>query len=273
MAMSKENNSILPKDIKKRIYKSRKQRPCDNCRKRKSCCIIENGIPCKLCKMFNKKCTFDKGPVYNNDNSNNRNKSKNKSMSTTVGGQLQQVTTINTVTMVNHHLPVSSYPQAYQSGESFHSIETPNTVSSNSPCTPSTFSKTSSSSSNNNSLIQVKQENGTSIGNVDTRQSSSENSGYYNDYNFVNRDDPSYAQIMNMMSSHNHDSHNHEGMVMVMPDYADGNMYGYDAEYDNAESNFENFLNNAPFDLDMNMDSLNFQANFFDFSLEYEQMR
>lgn len=55
--LSKQSNLLRP-------YKSRTQRPCDFCRKRKTCCIIEKSIPCTLCIKFNKGvCTFNEGPV------------------------------------------------------------------------------------------------------------------------------------------------------------------------------------------------------------------
>lgn len=50
-------NSVRP-------YKSRSKRPCDFCRRRKTCCIIENLIPCMACAQFNKGvCTFLEGPL------------------------------------------------------------------------------------------------------------------------------------------------------------------------------------------------------------------
>lgn len=50
-------NSVRP-------YKSRSKRPCDFCRRRKTCCIIENLIPCMACALFNKgTCTFLEGPL------------------------------------------------------------------------------------------------------------------------------------------------------------------------------------------------------------------
>lgn len=215
MAMTKENNQILPKDIKKRIYKSRKQRPCDNCRKRKSCCIIEDGIPCKLCKMFNKKCTFDKGPVYNNDK-----KKKEK--------QVQQQ-------------PINQNPS-------------PN--SSMSPSTPS------NSFPGPTTMMMVKQEQQQeqlipATCSNDDHMSLLDNNGYYNDYNFIN-----HQQLYN---------HHHQMSSMNFGSNVNHNSV-YD-EVDGLNPNFENYLNNFPLDLDMNIDALNFQANFFDFSLEYEQMR
>lgn len=47
-----------------RPYKSRSKRPCDFCRRRKTCCIIEKTIPCMACVQFNKgQCTFISGPL------------------------------------------------------------------------------------------------------------------------------------------------------------------------------------------------------------------
>lgn len=47
-----------------RQYKSRKQRPCDFCRKRKVCCIINGSLPCVRCEKLNGgECTFNDGPI------------------------------------------------------------------------------------------------------------------------------------------------------------------------------------------------------------------
>lgn len=55
--LSSEVNSVRP-------YKSRSSRPCDFCRKRKTCCIIQDLIPCMACASFNKGCcTFLEGPI------------------------------------------------------------------------------------------------------------------------------------------------------------------------------------------------------------------
>ena len=62
-------NSVRP-------YKSRSKRPCDFCRRRKTCCIIDKSIPCMACAQFNKgRCTFveeplkrsKRGSVYDDD--------------------------------------------------------------------------------------------------------------------------------------------------------------------------------------------------------------
>lgn len=55
--LSSEVNSVRP-------YKSRSSRPCDFCRKRKTCCIIQDLIPCMACVAFNRdQCTFVNGPI------------------------------------------------------------------------------------------------------------------------------------------------------------------------------------------------------------------
>ncbi|PWN31434.1 uncharacterized protein FA14DRAFT_158677 [Meira miltonrushii] len=47
-----------------RAYRSRKDRPCDSCRKRKSRCIIEEtGQDCQSCRMNNRNCTFEMSPT------------------------------------------------------------------------------------------------------------------------------------------------------------------------------------------------------------------
>ncbi|KAF2209038.1 hypothetical protein CERZMDRAFT_47994 [Cercospora zeae-maydis SCOH1-5] len=47
-----------------RKYKSRKQRPCDACRRRKVCCIREPGdAACSLCRMQSQNCSYDLGPT------------------------------------------------------------------------------------------------------------------------------------------------------------------------------------------------------------------
>ncbi|KAK8441431.1 hypothetical protein ACI3LY_000262 [Candidozyma auris] len=59
-ALASQVNSMRP-------YKSRSKRPCDFCRRRKTCCIIENSIPCLACVQFNKgNCTFVNGPLKRN---------------------------------------------------------------------------------------------------------------------------------------------------------------------------------------------------------------
>ncbi|GEQ72543.1 hypothetical protein JCM33374_g6230 [Metschnikowia sp. JCM 33374] len=55
--LASQVNSVRP-------YKSRSKRPCDFCRRRKTCCIIENSIPCMACAQFNKgECTFLEQPL------------------------------------------------------------------------------------------------------------------------------------------------------------------------------------------------------------------
>ncbi|KAF2765730.1 hypothetical protein EJ03DRAFT_330720 [Teratosphaeria nubilosa] len=47
-----------------RKYKSRKERPCDACRRRKVCCIREAGDEaCSLCRMQHGVCRYDQGPT------------------------------------------------------------------------------------------------------------------------------------------------------------------------------------------------------------------
>ncbi|KAM3420876.1 hypothetical protein BST61_g4113 [Cercospora zeina] len=47
-----------------RKYKSRKQRPCDACRRRKVCCIREPGdAACSLCRMQSQTCSYNLGPT------------------------------------------------------------------------------------------------------------------------------------------------------------------------------------------------------------------
>lgn len=47
-----------------RKYKSRKERPCDACRRRKVCCIREPGDDaCSLCRMQQTICQYDQGPT------------------------------------------------------------------------------------------------------------------------------------------------------------------------------------------------------------------
>ncbi|PVH13909.1 uncharacterized protein CXQ87_002028 [Candidozyma duobushaemuli] len=56
-ALANKVNSVRP-------YKSRTKRPCDFCRRRKTCCIIEKSTPCLACVQFNKgNCTFVSGPL------------------------------------------------------------------------------------------------------------------------------------------------------------------------------------------------------------------
>ncbi|EME83990.1 uncharacterized protein MYCFIDRAFT_173052 [Pseudocercospora fijiensis CIRAD86] len=53
-----------PNQNQGRKYKSRKERPCDACRRRKVCCIREPGDDaCSLCRMQNTSCRYDQGPT------------------------------------------------------------------------------------------------------------------------------------------------------------------------------------------------------------------
>lgn len=46
-----------------RRYKSKHQRPCDFCRRRRAACRIEStGPPCGLCKAYGRECTFAEAP-------------------------------------------------------------------------------------------------------------------------------------------------------------------------------------------------------------------
>lgn len=45
-----------------RLYKSRKCRPCDACRRRKVTCDMPNGPPCHRCTGKDQQCTFEEGP-------------------------------------------------------------------------------------------------------------------------------------------------------------------------------------------------------------------
>ncbi|OKL63407.1 hypothetical protein UA08_01770 [Talaromyces atroroseus] len=59
------NNNKMPRETaapKGRIYKSRKTRPCDACRRRKVACDMPAGPPCRRCMHMDKACTFDEGP-------------------------------------------------------------------------------------------------------------------------------------------------------------------------------------------------------------------
>ncbi|KAF4500727.1 transcriptional regulatory [Fusarium agapanthi] len=41
-----------------RKYMSKRQRPCDFCRSRKTACRIESSPPCRLCQQYGRECTF-----------------------------------------------------------------------------------------------------------------------------------------------------------------------------------------------------------------------
>ena len=45
-----------------RRYKSKSQRPCDFCRKRRAACRIISTPPCELCKSHSHQCTFAHSP-------------------------------------------------------------------------------------------------------------------------------------------------------------------------------------------------------------------
>lgn len=66
-------NSVRP-------YKSRSKRPCDFCRRRKTCCIIEKLIPCLACIQFDRgECTFLEGPIKRTNRSISERKKANAS--------------------------------------------------------------------------------------------------------------------------------------------------------------------------------------------------
>ncbi|KAH8660289.1 fungal-specific transcription factor domain-containing protein [Xylariales sp. PMI_506] len=46
-----------------RPYRSRVQRPCDRCRRRKTACILLTDPPCRSCAKASRECTFDLPPV------------------------------------------------------------------------------------------------------------------------------------------------------------------------------------------------------------------
>jgi len=59
MAAAAINNSeILPV----RKYRSRKQKPCDNCRRRRVCCVRDAEGDCALCSRRSIPCTFSSKP-------------------------------------------------------------------------------------------------------------------------------------------------------------------------------------------------------------------
>ncbi|KAH8885857.1 hypothetical protein GQ53DRAFT_659094 [Thozetella sp. PMI_491] len=45
-----------------RRYMSKRDRPCDFCRSRKSACHFDHGPPCRLCAARGRHCTFDQAP-------------------------------------------------------------------------------------------------------------------------------------------------------------------------------------------------------------------
>lgn len=62
--MAKSNNFELSRLYSTRPYKSRHQRPCDFCRKRKTCCIMTSEDCCLNCVKSNGGiCTFNEAPV------------------------------------------------------------------------------------------------------------------------------------------------------------------------------------------------------------------
>ncbi|CUM63838.1 uncharacterized protein PRCAT00001423001 [Priceomyces carsonii] len=77
-------------ESKERPYRSRKFRPCDSCRKRKSCCIIVGGPPCKTCQIRCNPCTFTESAL--------RHKSRAKT-NTDKAGENSNGTKVNKLTI------------------------------------------------------------------------------------------------------------------------------------------------------------------------------
>lgn len=46
-----------------RPYRSKRQRPCDVCRRRKHACRLDGPPPCTICRLLKTNCTFDQPPV------------------------------------------------------------------------------------------------------------------------------------------------------------------------------------------------------------------
>lgn len=46
-----------------RGYRSRRCRPCDSCRAKKTYCHLDGAPPCRLCRQQNRQCTFVFGPI------------------------------------------------------------------------------------------------------------------------------------------------------------------------------------------------------------------
>ncbi|KAL4947402.1 fungal-specific transcription factor domain-containing protein [Aspergillus filifer] len=56
-------SSDPPPQSSHRLYRSRKQRPCDACRRRKICCVREASSPaCSLCTLRSTTCTYHSQP-------------------------------------------------------------------------------------------------------------------------------------------------------------------------------------------------------------------
>ncbi|CCH46276.1 hypothetical protein BN7_5868 [Wickerhamomyces ciferrii] len=250
MALSKENNNIIPKDVKKRLYKSRKQRPCDNCRKRKSCCIIEDGIPCKLCKMFNKSCTFEKGPVYTTTKLPSKKALKQQkqqqlqqqsliqSFKTQAG--ISSASSLNFQPLIdNQHISIQSQTPTYHQSH---------IANSSTPETPSLYNEQRSNSAGseisndvhnfptpiNDSIDMYLNSHGINL-DIDALAATSLSQEQYP------------QQTFNQQSVHEHTCQGHDEGLEELWD--------------------------MPFDLDMNLDALNFQAGFFDnLNIDFEQL-
>lgn len=55
-------NMPTSKRPKPRLYRSRKEKPCDNCRRRRTCCIRDVDQDCALCNARGVHCTFNSKP-------------------------------------------------------------------------------------------------------------------------------------------------------------------------------------------------------------------
>ena len=52
-----------PEAVPIRKYRSRKQKPCDNCRRRRVCCVRDAEGDCALCSRRSIPCTFSSAPA------------------------------------------------------------------------------------------------------------------------------------------------------------------------------------------------------------------
>ncbi len=83
--------SESPKERNGRKYRSRKQRPCDLCRSRKTHCKIqESEAACELCKKLKRSCTFVMEPSRRTHNPRTRTRRLSP-----LPGEAQDVSTIN----------------------------------------------------------------------------------------------------------------------------------------------------------------------------------
>ncbi|OWB62089.1 hypothetical protein B5S29_g3005 [[Candida] boidinii] len=107
----KESTPPTKLSASERPYKSRKQRPCDLCRKRKTRCIILGSGPCQLCKKLNGNCEFtDKVPPINRHKKSDQiqsNTDKQKDPETSVKRRKKNETDIE-ITDVNKNQKIIS---------------------------------------------------------------------------------------------------------------------------------------------------------------------